>query len=164
MSLLHLNIGSNQDRRKNIRLALEQLELFFENKTVSSLFESPAEGFKGKDFYNIGVNVETQIKISEVIKILHQIEDSLGRNRELPKFSSRIIDLDLVLYDDIIDEELNIPRKDIFRYAFVLAPLEELNPDGIHPKTGVSYTKLWEDFESNMIFELKKYSIDKLYN
>jgi len=164
MSLLHLNIGSNQDRRKNIRLALEQLELFFENNKVSSLYESPAEGFKGKDFYNIGVNVETQIKISEVIKILHQIEDSLGRNRGLPKFSSRIIDLDLVLYDDVINEELNIPRKDIFRYAFVLAPLEELNPDGIHPKTGVPYTKLWEDLQSNMIFELKRHSIDKLYN
>ena len=95
---------------------------------------------------------------------MHQIEDALGRNRELPKFSSRIIDLDLVLYDDVIDQELNVPRKDILRYAFVLAPLVDLNPDGIHPKTGISYTKLWEDFQSNTIFELKKYSIDKLYS
>jgi len=164
MSFLHLNIGSNQDRRKNIRSALEQLELFFEKITVSSLFKSPAEGFNGNDFYNIGVNVETQKKVPEVVNTLHQIEDSLGRNRALPKFSSRIIDLDLVLYDNVIDEELNVPRKDILRYAFVLAPLVDLNPDGIHPKTGISYTKLWEDFQSNMIFELKKYSIQKLYS
>ena len=102
MSLLHLNIGSNQDRRQNICSAIEQLENFFVKITISSLFESPAEGFKGNDFYNIGVNIETQKKASEVIDILHLIEDSLGRNRAMPKFSSRIIDLDLVIYDDII--------------------------------------------------------------
>ena len=57
MSLLHLNIGSNLDRRKNIRLALGQLGSFFDKIKISSLFESPSEGFEGKDFYNIGVNV-----------------------------------------------------------------------------------------------------------
>ena len=87
MSLLHLNIGSNQDRRKNIRLALDQLQPFFTKITISSIFESPSEGFEGSDFYNVGVNVETHKNASEVINFLHQIEDSLGRNRELPKFS-----------------------------------------------------------------------------
>ena len=162
MSLLHLNIGSNLDRRKNIRSALGQLESSFDKIIISSLFESPSEGFEGNDFYNIGVNVETSKKVSEVLDILHQIEDSLGRNRKQPKFSSRIIDLDLVIYDDIIDEKFNIPRKDIFRYAFVLAPLLELNPDGIHPEKGVSYLELWENFESNKVFELNKYNIDRL--
>ena len=132
MSLLHLNIGSNQDRRKNIRLALDQLHHSFNKITISSIFESPSEGFEGNDFYNVGVNVETYKSASEVIYILHKIEEMLGRNRELPKFTSRIIDLDLVLYDDLIDEKLNIPRKDILKYAFVLAPLFELNPEGIH--------------------------------
>jgi len=60
---------------------------------------------------------------------LHDIENSLGRDRSLPKFSSRMIDLDLVLYGGIIDETLNVPRKDILKYAFVLAPLAELNPE-----------------------------------
>jgi len=164
MSLLHLNIGSNLDRRKNICLALQQLEPSFDKIIISSLFESPSEGFEGNDFYNIGVNVETSKKVSEVLDILHKIEDTLGRNRAQPKFSSRIIDLDLVIYDDIIDEKFNIPRKDIFRYAFVLAPLLELNPDGIHPEKGVSYLELWENFESDKVFELNKYNIDKLYN
>ena len=164
MSLLHLNIGSNQDRRKNIRLALDQLQPFFTKITISSIFESPSEGFEGSDFYNVGVNVETNKSASEVIHFLHQIEDSLGRNRKLPKFSSRIIDLDLVLYDDLIDEKLNIPRKDILKYAFVLAPLFELNPEGIHPEKKVLYSSLWKDFQSNQDFDLHKYNIDKLYN
>ncbi|MBT3457215.1 MAG: 2-amino-4-hydroxy-6-hydroxymethyldihydropteridine diphosphokinase [Thiotrichales bacterium] len=164
MSQLHLNIGSNQDRRKNIRLALDRLQPFFNKITISSVFESPSEGFEGNDFYNVGVNVETQKSASEVINILHQIEDSIGRNRKLPKFSSRIIDLDLVLFDDQIDEKLNIPRKDILKYAFVLAPLFELNPEGVHPEKKVPYSNLWEDFQSNQDFDLHKYNSDKLYN
>ena len=164
MSILHLNIGSNQDRRKNIRSALDQLDIFFEKIKVSSLYESPSEGFEGKDFYNVGVNVETNKNASEVLDILHKIEDSLGRNRAVPKFSSRIIDLDLVIYDDMIDEKINVPRKDILKYAFVLAPLLELNPDGIHPEKGVSYLNLWEEFETNKAFDLNRYDIEKLYN
>jgi 2-amino-4-hydroxy-6-hydroxymethyldihydropteridine diphosphokinase len=164
VSILHLNIGSNQDRRKNIRSALDQLDIFFEKIKVSSLYESPSEGFEGKDFYNVGVNVETNKNASEVLDILHKIEDSLGRNRSVPKFSSRIIDLDLVIYDDMIDEKINVPRKDILKYAFVLAPLLELNPDGIHPEKGVSYLNLWEEFETNKAFDLNRYDIEKLYN
>ncbi len=163
MSLLHLNIGSNQDRRNNIRLAIDQLQPVFNKITISSIFESPSEGFEGNNFYNVGVNVETNKSASEVIDFLHRIEDSLGRNRELPKFSSRIIDLDLVLYGNLIDEKLNIPRKDILKYAFVLAPLFELNPEGVHPEKKVPYSNLWEDFQSNQDFELDKYNIDKLY-
>jgi len=93
---------------------------------------------------------------------LHDIESSLGRERSLPKFSSRIIDLDLVLYNDVIDENLNVPRGDILRYAFVLAPLAELNPEDIHPQQGISYLNLWKEFQSNKDFELNQYNIDKL--
>ena len=164
MSSLHLNIGSNQDKRKNIRLALDSLEHHFTKITTSSLYESPSEGFIGGNFYNIGVNVETDKNINEVVNILHGIENSLGRDRNLPKFSSRIIDLDLVLYDDDIDDKLNIPRRDILKYAFVLAPLAELNPNDIHPQERVSYLALWKGFQSSMEFELNQYNIDKLFD
>jgi 2-amino-4-hydroxy-6-hydroxymethyldihydropteridine diphosphokinase len=164
MSSLHLNIGSNQDKRKNIRLALDSLEPHFTKITTSSLYDSPSEGFIGGNFYNIGVNVETDKNINEVVNILHGIENSLGRDRNLPKFSSRIIDLDLVLYDDDIDDKLNIPRRDILKYAFVLAPLAELNPNDIHPQERVSYLALWKGFQSSKEFELNQYNIDKLFD
>ena len=164
MSSLHLNIGSNQDKRKNIRLALDSLEPHFTKITTSSLYESPSEGFIGGNFYNIGVNVETDKNINEVVNILHGIENSLGRDRNLPKFSSRIIDLDLVLYDDDIDDKLNIPRRDILKYAFVLAPLAELNPNDIHPQERVSYLALWKGFQSSKEFELNQYNINKLFD
>ena len=163
MSLVHFNIGSNQDRRKNIRLALNSLESNFTEITMSSLFESPSEGFVGSKFYNIGVNVETDKNINDVVNILHDIENTLGRDRNLPKFSSRIIDLDLVLYD-VINDKLNIPRRDILKYAFVLAPLAELNPNGIHPQERISYLDLWKEFQSSKEFDLNQYNIDKLFD
>ena len=163
MNFLHLNIGSNQNRRINIRLALNKLESNFTDITVSSLFESPAEGFVGSNFYNVGVNAKTKNNINEVVGILHDIENSLGRDRSVPKFSSRIIDLDLVLYNDAIDEDLKVPRRDILKYAFVLAPLAELNPEDIHKKKGISFLNLWKEFQSNKDFELNQYNIDKLF-
>jgi 2-amino-4-hydroxy-6-hydroxymethyldihydropteridine diphosphokinase len=163
MNLLHLNIGSNQNRRINIRLALNKLKSNFTDITVSSIFESPAEGFIGSNFYNVGVNAKTKNNINEVVGILHDIENSLGRDRSLPKFSSRIIDLDLVLYNDAIDEDLKVPRRDILKYAFVLAPLAELSPEDIHPQKGISFLNLWEEFQSNKDFELNQYNIDKLF-
>lgn len=163
MNFLHLNIGSNKNRRINIRLALNKLKSNFTDITVSSIFESPAEGFVGSNFYNVGVNAKTKNNINEVVGILHDIENSLGRDRSLPKFSSRIIDLDLVLYNNAIDEDLKVPRRDILKYAFVLAPLAELNPEDIHPQKGISFLNLWEEFQSNKDFELNQYNIDKLF-
>ena len=163
MSLVHLNIGSNQNRHSNIRSAIQSLERCFSDIVLSSLFESPSEGFKGNDFYNVGVNITTSKTTNEVVDILRDIENSLGRDRSLQKFSSRIIDLDLVLYGGIIDEILNVPRKDILKYAFVLAPLAELNPEKIHPLEGTSYQSLWKTFQSEQDFILRQYNIEKLF-
>ena len=163
MSLVHLNIGSNQNRRSNIRLAIQSLEQFFSDIALSSLFESPSAGFNGNDFYNIGVNITTLKTSHEVVDILRDIENFLGRDRSLPKFSSRIIDLDLVLYGGIIDDSLNVPRKDILKYAFVLAPLAELNPEAIHPLEGISYQNLWKTFQSKQDYDLKQYNVEKLF-
>ncbi len=163
MSLVHLNIGSNQNRHSNIRLAIQSLEQCFSDIVLSSLFESPSEGFKGNDFYNVGVNIATSKTTNKVVDILRDIENSLGRDRSLQKFSSRIIDLDLVLYGGIIDETLNVPRKDILKYAFVLAPLAELNPEEIHPLEGTSYQSLWKTFQSEQDFILRQYNIKKLF-
>jgi 2-amino-4-hydroxy-6-hydroxymethyldihydropteridine diphosphokinase len=163
MSIVHLNVGSNQNRRTNIRLANKALDQYFSDIVLSSLFASPSEGFKGNDFFNIGVNITTLKTSSEVVDILRDIENSLGRDRSLPKFSSRIIDLDLVLYGGIIDDTLNVPRKDILKYAFVLAPLAELNPEEIHPLEGTSYQNLWKIFQSKQDYNLRQYNVEKLF-
>ena len=64
------------------------------------------------------------------------------------KFCSRTLDLDLLTYDDVvIDTPVRLPREEILYNAFVLWPLAELVPEGIHPTTGKSYAQLWRAFD-----------------
>jgi 2-amino-4-hydroxy-6-hydroxymethyldihydropteridine diphosphokinase len=57
------------------------------------------------------------------------------------------LDIDLILYDDLINQELNLPRDEILEYAFVLGPLAEINPLGVHPIKEVTYQELWSSFD-----------------
>ncbi|CAC9602774.1 hypothetical protein [uncultured Gammaproteobacteria bacterium] len=154
MSEIHINIGSNQNRRHNIAQAIEALKMNFFNVVCSDIFESAAVGFKGMDFYNMGVNATTDLSITDVLSVLHTIENNQGRDRSQPKFSSRKIDLDLVLYDKVVDEKNNLPRNDILKYNFVLLPLAQLSPQSVHPLENKTYKQL-----SATINQLKSYNI-----
>ncbi|CAB9541157.1 2-amino-4-hydroxy-6-hydroxymethyldihydropteridine pyrophosphokinase (EC 2.7.6.3) [uncultured Gammaproteobacteria bacterium] len=154
MSEIHINIGSNQNRRHNVAQAIEALKMNFFNVVCSDIFESAAVGFKGMDFYNMGVNATTDLSITDVLSVLHTIENNQGRDRSQPKFSSRKIDLDLVLYDKVVDEKNNLPRNDILKYNFVLLPLAQLSPQSVHPLENKTYKQL-----SATINQLKSYNI-----
>jgi len=163
MGDVHINIGSNENRALKLTLALKAVEQEFSNIVISSLYESPAEGFEGNDFYNIGINATTDKSIHEVRLVLKKIEDDLGRDRNLAKFSARIIDLDLVLYDDVIEASNNLPRADILKYGYVLAPLAELSASKVHPVERQTYQELWRAFQLSRDFVLSQYNIDKLF-
>jgi 2-amino-4-hydroxy-6-hydroxymethyldihydropteridine diphosphokinase len=162
MANIHINIGSNQNRRQNISAAIQALKSVFSDIKISSICQSPAEGFEGDDFYNVGVNASTDLSIQETAEVLRNIEQDQGRDRTQPKFSSRKIDLDLVLYDDVIDQKANLPRDDILKYAFVLAPLTELNAELIHPVEQQSYQTLWQRFQSSNEYELTQYNVNQI--
>ncbi len=162
MANIHINIGSNQNREKNIANAIDMLKFNFSDIEISDIYSSPAQGFKGDDFYNIGVNAITSLNIVDTSSVLKNIEDKIGRDRSQPKFSSREIDLDLVLYDDVIDQEANLPRDDVLKYAFVLAPLAQLSADLIHPVEGQTYQVLWQRFQSDNEYRLTQYNINQV--
>lgn len=162
MAQIHINIGSNQQRRLNIKRAIEAIKLVFSHVQISSIYESPSEGFSGDDFFNLGVNATTNLSPSEVAQSLRKIEQEQGRDRSQPKFSSRNIDLDLVFYDQLIDHSANLPRDDILKYAFVLAPLCEINPDTLHPVENKSYSELWSRFQSENSYRLQQYNKDEI--
>lgn len=142
MTNIHINIGSNKNRRKNIFQALNALRVNFFDVICSDIFESNAVGFEGADFYNMGVNATTNLSIVNVLRVLHTIENNQGREKSQSKFSSREIDLDLVLYDEVIDKKNNLPRDDILQYNFMLAPLAQLNPENVHPFEKRTYQEL----------------------
>ncbi len=159
---IHINIGSNQNRRQNMSAAIKVLKSTFAKLNISSVFESPAEGFSGDDFYNVGVSAQTDLSVEDTLKVLRKIEKNQGRDRTQPKFSSRKIDLDLVFYDKVVDEGMNLPRDDILKYAFVLAPLAELNTDFVHPVENQSYQSLWQSFQMNKEYELTQYNVNQI--
>ncbi len=145
----YISIGSNIDRDKNILASLHALEHHFGKLTVSSIYESEPVGFSGDPFYNLVVAFDSELDVKEVAKKLRQIELDNGRTRDCQKFSARTLDLDLILYGDLIVNEgrLRIPRDEIERYAFVLEPLAEIAPTLQHPVNYLSYAELWERFD-----------------
>ena len=114
------------------------------NITYSSVYRTPAEGFVGEDFFNSVCKFETDKDPYEIRSLLKQIEKNMGRTKEQKGMSSRVIDLDLILYGDLIinDQELELPSLDIEKYKFVLEPLSEIAPTFIHPVLDKSYLDL----------------------
>ena len=149
MSKGYISIGSNIDKDKNILASLQALEQHFGKLIISSIYESEPVGFTGDTFYNLIVGFNSELGVKEVAKQLRQIELDNGRTRDSQKFSARTLDLDLILYDDLIlnDGRLQIPRDEIERYAFVLEPLAEIAPTLKHPISHLSYAELWEKFD-----------------
>ncbi len=144
-----ISIGSNIDKDKNTLISLQELERHFGELTISSIYESEPVGFIGDSFYNLVVGFNSKLSVKEVAKQLRQIELDNGRTRNSQKFSPRTLDLDLILYNDVIlnDGRLQIPRDEIERYAFVLEPLAEIAPNLTHPISHISYAELWEKFD-----------------
>jgi 2-amino-4-hydroxy-6-hydroxymethyldihydropteridine diphosphokinase len=145
---VYVSIGSNIDRVRNIGLALQQLGDEYGPLLRSSVFESAAVGFDSAPFYNLVVGFDTVLPPQAVQEHLHEIEANSGRERT-GELSARTLDLDLLLYDDLVIDEgrLRLPRDDITRYAFVLYPLAEIAPDARHPVSGERYADLWACFD-----------------
>jgi len=151
MAQIYISIGSNIDRDRSIRGGVGDLGERFGQLTLSSVYESEAVGFDGDNFYNLVAAFDTDMDVQEVAAHLREIEDRHGRVRSGPRFSSRTLDIDLLLYDDLILETpgLSIPRDEITKNAFVLWPLAELAPKAVHPVLKRSYGELWEAFDKD---------------
>ncbi len=146
MAHCYVSVGSNIDKAKNIEAGLNSLRETFGELSISPIYETVAVGFDGDDFYNLVVSFESNLTAHDIAKKLRELEFLHGRSSNSQKFSSRSLDLDLLLYgEEIIDDDiLKLPRPDIERYAFVLQPLVDLAPDLIHPVQQKTYREMLE--------------------
>ena len=142
------SLGSNQDRERCIRGGVQALAETFGPLRLSSLYETPPEGFEGTPFFNLVAGGHTDLPVAGVQRRLRQIEDRFGRDRSGPRFGPRTLDIDLLLYGDLDGEVdgVRLPREEIYRYAFVLGPLAEVAGGLALPGDGRRVRDLWAAF------------------
>lgn len=150
MPTVYLGLGSNVDPQPNLKRALEALEHRFGELRISSVYRSTAFGFDGDDFLNMVVRLETALTPIDIHAELEHIHRAAGRDRTSRGYSSRTLDIDLLLYDDLIINEppIRLPRSDVLRFSFVLGPLAEIAPELTHPVTNQSLQQHWDQFDA----------------
>ena len=153
MANAYLSIGSNVEAEKYISAGVHSLKEIFGTIHCSTVYLCPAEGFDGDDFLNMAAIIETDILPEQLKDKLHAIEHTHGRTRGSQRFTDRTLDIDLVMYDDLIMDKpgLQLPRDELEKYAFVLAPLAEIAPLYKHPVSGLTLQQLWESFDKSSV-------------
>ena len=146
MSTAWLGLGSNVNAENHIRAGIKELEEKFENVSLSPVYASTSVGFDGDDFINLVARVETDMHPLALRQYLRNFEDQHGRKRDVPKFSDRSLDIDILLYDDLVlhSPKLQIPRAEILKFSHVLKPLADMEPDLVHPTELRSMLEIWK--------------------
>jgi 2-amino-4-hydroxy-6-hydroxymethyldihydropteridine diphosphokinase len=135
---VYFGIGSNLgDREENLRIAVERIgeNIAFILKS-SSVYETEPWGFQtDEQFLNMAVEADTQLNPTDLLEAVMKLESRMGRTRSEESYSSRIIDIDILFYEDVIVNQINlkIPHPLMQERKFVLVPLSEIAPDVFHP-------------------------------
>ena len=151
MARVYLSLGSNQEPHRYLRAALDELRHQFGSLDISPAYRSAAVGFQGTDFINLAVGLDTELAPAALNDWLHALEDRHGRRRDVPRYSDRTLDVDIVLYDDLVTQgpgHLDIPRKEL-KHAFVLKPIADIAPTLRHPVDGRTMAQLWAAFPAD---------------
>ena len=150
-----LSLGSNLEPESHVRAALAELRARFGEIMVSPVYRFPAVGFEGPDFLNLVVGIDTDLDPVALNDWLHALEDRHGRRRDVPRYSSRTLDIDIVLFDAIVRDgpgHLEIPRKELDE-AFVVVPLADIAPRLRHPVSGRRMEELRDAISGDHRFE-----------
>lgn len=132
-----IGIGSNVgERRDFVRSAVERLRAEVKVEAVSSLYEtSPVGGPPQRSFVNAVVRVATELHPRQLLELCKEIEKKMGRESSDMRWGPRVIDLDLLLYDEmkLSEPDLEVPHPRMNERRFVLVPLLEIDPDATDP-------------------------------
>ncbi len=146
--IAYIGLGANLgDPRRQLEEALARLAAAEEVEVlkVSKFYLNPPLGPPDQPWYvNAVAQVKTRLEPEELLRVLQQIEQDLGRVRG-ERWGPRVIDMDLLLYNGVVmsGPELVLPHPEMHRRAFVLAPLAEIAPEAWHPALNKTSRELW---------------------
>lgn len=142
MTPAFISLGSNLQAELNFCSALPLFKNLFIDVKHSTVYQTAAVGFSGPAFLNTVISFKTELSLPELRQYLRELEYQYGRPCQAEKFSSRTLDIDLLLYGDVVSPDGRLPHPDIQNYPFVLFPLAELAGNYTHPQLGSSLKSL----------------------
>lgn len=149
MAKVYLGLGTNLgDKEKNLRDAVEKInERVGEVVSLSAFYETAPWGFQSENtFLNAALCVETRLSPRELLSVTQHIEREIGRTTKSVNhtYKDRLIDIDLLMYDDLIlrEEDLTLPHPLMHERLFVMQPLAEITPDKVHPLLGKTMAEI----------------------
>lgn len=159
MNKAYLLIGGNMGNRfENLKMAIQHLSAKAGRiAKTSHIYETAAWGLEDQpSFLNQAVLLETDMSPNVLMQTLLEIEQKMGRKRGL-KFGPRVIDIDILLFDEKIvkEENLKIPHPELSNRKFALIPLNELDPGIIHPETGETIEQLIQNCKDKLPVDKK---------
>ncbi|MCP4001352.1 MAG: 2-amino-4-hydroxy-6-hydroxymethyldihydropteridine diphosphokinase [Gammaproteobacteria bacterium] len=143
-----LSVGSNIAPEENLRMACRELTAGYGELNLSSVYRNKAVGFEGGDFLNMVVAFNTAVAPEQILTRIKQLHVQAGREYQESSFCSRTLDLDILLYGDMVRKRLKLPHQDLDKYGFVLQPMVEVAPELQHPVSGKTMSQLWDGFDA----------------
>ena len=162
MARAFIGIGSNLNPAENVRKAVRELARRSQLRAISTVYlTEPIDRPDQPQYYNLVAEIETGLSPIDLKRnLLLPIEQDLGRSRDSDKFSPRTIDLDLILYDDLVlkDADLELPDPEIAVRPFLVKPLQELAPDLVVPGINRTIAELAEGVSQDCMKSLNDYT------
>lgn len=147
MITTYIGVGSNIAPEKHVKAAIDELNRLGEITKISTVYEAESVGFSSNNFFNLVVELNVTHSLAELGIQLRAIEIKWGREQNAQKNQDRTLDLDILLYGDLVSEsDPTLPRDDLFKFAFAILPMVELNPDLIVPNTQQTIRQIWSEF------------------
>ena len=141
----YVALGSNIEPQRHLSQAARALKRRFATVRFSACYRNPAYGFEGPDFINAVAVFASDLPIETLLASLREVETESGRKTSDPKWGPRAIDLDLLLYGQIVGSGpgYTLPRPDLTRRSYMLGPLAEIAPERRLDDSGPTVAELW---------------------